>query len=601
MHITIHTADGISSLPTWQITESNTLHKLYCQQQSITKSAPICLSLPTICCQEIELFSNALHQKPEEFNTYFKETLSSDQQHMLISAAGKYSTCGKKNEKLNAKGLTAQLICAYFDLDIIKNNVHIHMPMDHLVADLKHDIVVDNVMNNTITHATVQFDKYAITGLCNGLYSQVPPLLITQNIQKDKETYYHGVISSRCSIQLQDGTVLPCNYIKQNNDTNITYFLTHNFFEKDLRKKCLFMRTAATSANNNPTLCKTIEHPCEITNCSFSNDGHYLATLSNCSQPCLILTSLGAKTNGSDFSDIFLTGHTDTFKSLIEFNPQSTLLALATDNTTYLWNTKDGSLAHTLTGHTLPFIKKTLFNHEGSTFFTLALNENGSANEIILWDMQERCSPIKTLLLDGCVASMRLNPYSNTITIATTVPQPNAQPILKGTIYLLNSTTGDIMHCLTYSAPNNNDYSHASTLSPDGMLLAVASTSSENKLCAAQVYNLCTNSLLTTLIQYKRNIWGVGFTPNGQSIVTNFNNKTCIQSFLYDDNVADSLAWLADKTDLLQRYVLYRVHRAMKNHQKITAPKESLTYKILELLPITPSNVQKIIKNYIES
>src|SRR5580692_8143570 len=118
--IAIHTSNGTYHAPESTVCASNRLLKKYIATKGIHDQS-LTLFFPSVTKEDVQLFDNAVHKKPDELAAYFK-TLPHEQQQRLITIAGKRAI--DENEQvtlkmLNAKHLTAQLITIFFGSDIV--------------------------------------------------------------------------------------------------------------------------------------------------------------------------------------------------------------------------------------------------------------------------------------------------------------------------------------------------------------------------------------------------------------------------------------------------------------------------------------------------
>lgn len=151
--VTITTADKKQiTIPRWQVRESNTLYTLFLEElQQSPDTLPVCITAPTLSRKELKLYSTALQQN--DFDSYYKEHLTPEQQRMLIIAAGEHAR-NKKNElisKLHDVAMSTKLLCLHIDNEMLKDNIFPLLPSVRCVINhFKRDAIIENALQKNI-------------------------------------------------------------------------------------------------------------------------------------------------------------------------------------------------------------------------------------------------------------------------------------------------------------------------------------------------------------------------------------------------------------------------------------------------------------------
>jgi WD40 repeat protein/CHAT domain-containing protein len=248
-------------------------------------------------------------------------------------------------------------------------------------------------------------------------------------------------------------------------------------------------------------LVRTLQgHNASVSAVSFSPDGQLLASASFLDNT-VRLWKLKGKFK-------ILEGHTNWVNS-VSFSPNGQLIATASDDSTVkLWKSDNGKLVRTLQGHGDYSVKSVSFSSDGR-FIASASDDN----TIKLW------KPDGTLVhtLEGhsnFVSSVSFQPKGQLLASASWDNTVKLWNVDDGTLVCTIQEPNDGVKLPSSQIEGYNDGVRDVSFSPDGQLIASASQENKIRLWKPD----CTPK--GTLPGHKLTLWSISFKPKGQLIAS---------------------------------------------------------------------------------
>ncbi len=576
-------------MPLWKIKESETLHELFLEEKDNQNNPLKTITLPSVSAEKLCLFNDALEQPCNTFNDYF-HSLTSQQQRLLIIAAGKESAEGRQ---LHAACLTAQLLQAYCDQDIITKHICPHLELDALVNYIKQKAIDHTFESQQLTTQIIGGEKIVRKYDCRGYCSEI--LLSLKH-----NPHYH-CIPKLPMLKHNESESYTIEYMQKRKGKKIKYFITppspdNIQNQNDNHKKYIWIVD-----KKGPLRASKIKHPYPIDSCTFSADGHYVATMSihpdwdpmrgNAyeNSTCLMLTKLGTHSDGYDFVNTILNQNI-CHNSEVCFNPQSTLLAARTLNGVYLWDI-NGTLVDHLIDPDYPIVSHLYWNNDGSTLYMLARGlPRTSSAKLIIRNIENHSDHIIPFV-DTHVENIFLQREIDTLTI---VINNTARSLL-----VIDTATNSISHSIPLAQSIKNKAENTEeiyALSPQKNFFIKTAASPDMNICPfIQLYDIKSNKCIT--LTEHPNITGFGFTPDEQSVIVTTNHDTNTLYHLCSNEIREYIAWLNTQPNALQRYTLLKLSRALRDNQGLSLHPQSAVLQTLESLPTAPCNVKMFIKD----
>jgi hypothetical protein len=590
--ILIKTSDNKNCwLPQWKIESSRLLHikqELQAFKEKYSGALPAPIILKTICQKKLQLFSDALDE--HDFAMYFKN-LSDKKKNVLLNMVGP--------QELDSPYFISQFFSMYCPQDLIEK----YLSTTEIATYLQGLVIADNCKHKNFTQTAAQkyerrflpniknsYNNMMLSGLYSGYYC-LPPVLTNVHSR------FSGITnpSLRRLSNETDKSWLIQNYM--NNANKILYFFTpvdpvddknqygQMFIKKNKKKLWALFGDKTVSS-----LQKIIEHTNAIEGVVFSNDGRYLATSSTWQQGELMLSDLEINNNKFISSDVLLTGHKGLIGSMC-FNKKSTILAAVSMNCIYMWNIQKKSLITQFDcQNEMPNIIS--FNHDDSRFVSVTFNVNTNTDTITLWDSTD----ITNIFFIKSIA------YQNQSITSITFTSSGDKLIIETKIgvIVLNGLSGEVIMetgLINQEVDRSLSCVHAVLMPYLPMLITMAHNDRNQSTIA--LWDINTNKRIALLLEDQKDLVGIGLNPSGRSIILITTLFGMITVELYNNSVADSLNWIKNKSNLLQRYLLHRLYVAQKNNELVSLHPDSPEYRILQNLPTAPCAVKEMIEKYL--
>lgn len=546
------------TLAQWQIEASRLMHRKQELQKAKeayygVSSAPI--TLKTICSEKINLFRDALTHK--EFGPYF-EKLDDNKKRMLKCAAGE--------TELDSPFITTELLKCCFDHDFLQENIMPHLPMSDIVDCLQYLLIMNNCKNKKFETIKNSDDMIVHAGQ-DGHYNRIPSSLL--------DFKYMGSFPERKFECIAEKWWMLDSLLIINEDE--CYRVTplnpgDKFAEENNKKRLWFTNKDCSQA----VVKKIITHSHSINHILFSDNGKYLATASLAPQAGLVLTDLSL----AFLPDRFLTGHSGDIHA-ISFNNQSTLLAVGSDNGIQFWDVEKNQLAVIFDDCVDKPVGRCTFG--GNAFFAACmLPTRNNVSCINLWNVADLSSIrlIKSIIFTDCIPKSFYFDFTCGKLIATT----------RHNVVLIDINSGEIVMKTDHVAAIDWQM-HTAIVMPNIDILAVASIAGTPDCCVS-LWDIKSGTLLATLLKNQKIIRSIG--ASARRIFSVFNDDQVVETSLYDKSFGESLDWIDEDTTLLQRYLLYRLHRVHQNNEEAIIDPDCPEYNILENL-LTIPNVKALI------
>ncbi|HLJ31008.1 MAG TPA: hypothetical protein VKU36_01095 [Candidatus Babeliales bacterium] len=582
--LTLH--DGTFSLEKWKIYELNTVHDEYLKNKDACDKGQA-LSLPHITINEISLVSTALNKEPgKEFHHYIK-SLSSPEIHTLIVAAGTYDE-DYKQKKLDAPGLTAQLVEAYIPLDIQNAYIKPYVERNDWEDFCRSKVINNNFSSSSFPSVVANFSRPSNTILRydDGSLRTVPCDLI-----QDPHSYA-GFKDKPYLVRVENTGLL--TYASKIIDQSYEYCITATNLNGDPGNHCFFWLINHTTGKSQETI---INHKNEFKDAIFSSAGDYVATWSNAD----IIVSKITK-HGDDTITLTpcITHDANKINSCC-FNKQSTALALADDDGNLIAWDISGNCCKQVLSRQFPWVRSVRFNSDGTRLLAI-LRENAQddTDKIIILDTTDLHT-----IENSNAASLKRKDQALFLS-------PTCSP--NGKVWAIPTSHAWIEfifieddHFEVLSAKNVLSWTDENSLptirivySPDSRFAAVVFPSADKRGLEARIHNLTTRELITSALLLGDDTFiGTGFIAEGRKLVAIANDSVSSKRTLLHKSDIEKLMHLYNQTSLHQLCVLRRLYRACNNNNEIQLYEESPAYKVLQQLPNKPHDLQTFVKKYL--
>ena len=588
--ILIKTSDNADCrLLQWQVDQSRLLltkqeWQLFKEKRFDALPAPIILK--TICKEELQLFSDALYA--HDFVNYFRE-LTDKKKNVLLDII--------RPHKLDSPYLMIQC----FSMHCPENLLEKYFSTLEIAEHLQNSVIFDNCKHKKFMQSPIEkYNRYFYPNVKSSYkyselytsYHCLPPVLANKNSR------FSG-ITNPSLMRLSDDPN-KC-WLVQNvkNNNKIMYYFTpidpvdnnnkyDQIFMQENKKKLWAL--ICEKDKDIVTVQKVIEHTNAIEGAIFSDDGKYLVTTSVGEQGELMLSDIIINNNTFIGSDILLTGH-QGWVGPICFNKKSTMLATVSLHGVHIWDLHKKSLV-TKFNYQNGIINIISFNHNDSRFVTIAYDPHAKISFITLWDSTDICNIfcIKTISYpDEHITGISFTPLGDKLIIET-----------KCSAMILDGLSGEIIMetgIINKDAHKNSAGVHAVLMTY--LPILVTTSRNDQSQCNVVLWNINTKEHIT-LLENQKDLVGIGLNSSGRYIISLTAFFGMITKELYDKTVVDCLQWLHNKPNLLQRYLLHRLHVAQQNNESIVLHPNSPECRILQGLPTDPC-VKEIVEKYLIS